>query len=340
MTVVNRIDVSPRRRAPKLRLGALAALAVAGAATAWVFAGRWDEGSSSKASAPAGVAAPAVAPPRLVSASELGEVAASAGPVYWIGARRTARYELTQAPQGRVFVRYLTSASQVGSQRPDFLAIATYAQANAYAAIQAAAKRPGAVTIRPAGGGLAVYDRARPTSIFLAYPRGSHQIEVYAPSPAQARRLVATGAVTAVPLPGAPRVVTRSELSGIAARHGGLFWAGPRTPSLIELTETREGSLFVRYLSRSSEIGSPTAAYLTVATYRRPNAYATIAAAAKRRGAVAMRIPRGGLAVYDRAHPTSVYLAFPKSSRQIEVYHPDAKQARALVKRGGIVAVP
>jgi hypothetical protein len=151
---------------------------------------------------------------------------------------------------------------------------------------------------------------------------------------------VATGAVTAVPLPGAPRVVTRNELSRIAASHGRIFWAGPRAPSLTELTETREGSLYVRYLSRSSHVGSPTAAYLTVATYRRPNAYASIATAAKRRGAVAMRVPRGGLAVYNRAHPTSVYLAFPKSSRQIEVYHPDAQRARALVRRGEIVAVP
>ena len=44
----------------------------------------------------------------------------------------------------------------------------------------------------------------------------------------------------------------------LQAHRGQLGHLGPeKLKSLIELTETREGSLFVRYLSRSSEIGSP-----------------------------------------------------------------------------------
>jgi hypothetical protein len=82
------------------------------------------------------------------------------------------------------------------------------------------------------------------------------------------------------------------------------------------------------------------AAYVTIATYSQPNAFASLKAASKRRGAQALRAPRGGLAVFDKAHPTSVYLAYPDGNRQIEVYHPDPRKARALVQSGAITAVP
>lgn len=324
---------------PRIRAGAVVALAATAATAAWVVAGHSDPATPP---APAQRAAsPSSASPRLVSAAELAGAAAERSPVYWVGPQRSAAYELTRARGGRVFVRYLTSAAQLGSPRPDFLAVATYEQPNAYAAIQAAARRPGAVTIHPANGGLAVYDRARPTSVFLAYPGGTRQIEVYAPSGAWAQRLVRSGAVTPVPLPGLPRVLSSAELSRFAAsRASGLFWAGARRGTVIELTETRQGSLFVRYLRRASQVGSPNADFLVVATYRRPGAFAGLKAAGRRPGAVALRVRGGGLAVYDRAHPTSVYLAYPRSDRQIEVYDPDAAEARRLVGSGAIVRVP
>ena len=240
--------------------------------------------------------------PRLVSAAELGGAAAQTAPVYWVGPRRAHAYELTQTGQGRVFVRYLSSPAQLGSRRPDFLAVATYAQPNAYAAIQAAARRRGAITIHPANGGLAVYDRARPTSVFLAYPGGSHQIEVYDPSAAEAHRLVRSGAVTAVPLPGVPRVVSTSQLAGFATSRGSrIYWAGARAGTVVELTETRAGNVFVRYLRSASELGARDARFLVVATYPRRGALAGIRAAGRRPGAVTVRVPGGGLAVYERA---------------------------------------
>ena len=240
-----------------------------------------------------------------------------------------------------MFVRYLSAASQLGSPRPDFLAVATYSQPNAYAAIRAATRRSGAVTIHPANGGLAVYDRARPTSVFLAYPGGTRQIEVYDPSGSVAQRLVRSGAVTPVPRAGVPHIVSSSELRGFAAsRDTQLYWAGPRSPSALELTETSQGNLFLRYLPRASALGSRSAQFLAVATYRRADALAGLERAARRPGAVRLRVRGGGIAVYDRARPTSVYLAYPGDDRQIEVYHPDAREARRLVQAGAIVAVP
>lgn len=340
MSVTAHLTTSMRNRSSQVRLGALLALAVTTAVVAWVAAGQSD--------APRSVTAPAEDPgrtittPRLVSGAELGAAAAAGGaPIYWAGPRREASYELTQAPGGRTFVRYLASPAELGSPRPDFLAVATYTQRNAYAAILAAAKRPGAITIRPAGGGLAVYDRGRPTSVYLAYPGVGRQIEVYSPSAAEARRVVASGAVTSVPIPGAPRIVSPSGLSNVTVSDDkGIYWAGARPKTVLELTKTSQGSVFVRYLPSASDAGSPRADFLTVATYPRRNALAGLRAAGRRPGAVTIAVRDGGLAVYDRAHPSSVYVAYPRDDRQVEVYHPDPRQARALVRSGTITPVP
>ena len=46
-----------------------------------------------------------------------------------------------------------------------------------------------------AGGGIAVYGEDDPTNVHIAYPAQPYQIEVFAPTPGIARRLVASGAV-------------------------------------------------------------------------------------------------------------------------------------------------
>ena len=336
MTVADdaRIPATESRR--RVRLGALVALAATAAAAAWVFAGRADAPSARPEAAPSVV--PPSPAPRIVSEAELGGGATGGAPVYWVGPRRGGSYELTQPAGGRVFVRYLSEPSQLGSTRADFLAVATYAQPGAYAAIQAATKRPGAITLHPANGGLAVYDRARPTSVFLAYPGRAEQIEVYDPTPSEARRLVESGAVRPVPQPGQPRIVSLPQLRELASASS-IYWAGARSASL-ELTQTTQGNTFVRYLPSAAAVGSPRARFLTVATYVRKDAVAGLERAGRRPGAVRMNAPGGGVAVYDRARPSSVYLAYPGDDRQIEVYHPDARKARELVRSGAIVAVP
>lgn len=118
-------------------------------------------------------------------------------PVYWAGPRAGTTYELTRSPDGRVYVRYLTGGAQVGSPLPDFLTIGTYVVPNAAAAVRAAAAQPGAVPVAVLGG-IGFYNRARPTSVYFAYPGSNIQVETYDPSAAVARRLVESGAITPV----------------------------------------------------------------------------------------------------------------------------------------------
>jgi hypothetical protein len=178
---------------PRLGLGAIAAVALVAGFAAWLLLRDGSTGKPATPAASAQAVARLVTPPRLrLLASRLGY------PLYWIGRKSGMRYELTRATGGNTFIRYLPSSARAGDPRAAFLAIGTYPVRNPFAQIQAATRRPGAVTIRLAGGGLAVYDQATPTSVYFAYPGSKVQVEVYDPSARNARSLVLGG--QAVPI--------------------------------------------------------------------------------------------------------------------------------------------
>lgn len=175
-----------------IRTGVLVSLALTAGAATWVLA----EGDQASEQPSAAAPAIAVEAPRRVAPADLAALASTrGGPVYWAGPRKGLSYELTRTAKGWVYVRYVPRGIAVGDPRPNFLAVATYPQSNAYAEVEAASRRPGAVTMTLPRGGLAVYDRAHPTSIYLAYPGGGEQVEVYHPSARQARKLVRSGQV-------------------------------------------------------------------------------------------------------------------------------------------------
>lgn len=185
---------------PRIGLGTALVLALAAGLVAWVLIDRNEQPASSTPTA-----APATEPPlsangpRIVTADGLSALSGLRGqPVYWAGTRPGAVYEVTESTDGQVYVRYLRSGTQLGSPQPDFLTVATYPRPNAYADIEAAAKRPGARTIELPDG-LAVYDEATPTSVYVASRGSTEQVEVYSPSALEARRVVESGRVLPVP---------------------------------------------------------------------------------------------------------------------------------------------
>jgi hypothetical protein len=138
-----------------------------------------------------------------------------------------------------------------------------------------------------------------------------------------------------------PRITTVDGLSSLAALRGTpVYWAGPRAGVVYEVTETTSGYVYVRYLPSGTALGSPRPDFLTVATYPRSDAYGDIEAASRRLGTVSVALRSGGLAVYDEAKPTSVYLASRGSTRQVEVYDPAAGEALRLVTSGHVRPVP
>ena len=120
-------------------------------------------------------------------------------PIYWAGEQPGARFELTETGDGQRYVRYLTGNARAGDERPDFLTVGTYPEQKALATVEKAVARAGAQSEQLPDGGVAVANRARPNSWYLAYPDGRELVEVFSPEAGRARELVRRGLVVPVP---------------------------------------------------------------------------------------------------------------------------------------------
>jgi hypothetical protein len=114
-----------------------------------------------------------------------------------------------------------------------------------------------------------------------------------------------------------------------------IYWAGPQANVKYELTQVTDGRIYIRYLPKGVPIRTKQL-YPIVATYPVPNAYKAVRTAAKESGAVTFHTKRGGLAVYNQSAPRNVYLAYPGSKYQIEVFDPNPSEARRLVRNGTV----
>lgn len=135
----------------------------------------------------------------LVSADSLREASAEgATPIYWAGEREGAELELSQPDEDRTYVRYLTDGAAAGDERADFLTVSTYVQPNAVAVLHRQSERSGGTIGHAPGDATVYYDQANPSSVYLAYPGSSVEVEVYDPSFERALRLVDSGQIVPV----------------------------------------------------------------------------------------------------------------------------------------------
>jgi hypothetical protein len=114
-----------------------------------------------------------------------------------------------------------------------------------------------------------------------------------------------------------------------------VYWVGPERGVTYEFTETADRRVYVRYLPAGVSAGSPKS-FLTVGTYPVANAFSVTSAAARRRGSVRLPVGGGGVAFYRASRPTNVYVAFPGSAAQIEIFDPAADALHKLVTVGRI----
>ena len=263
-------------------------------------------------------------------------------PIYWVGPSKRAHFEKSSNGDGRILVRYLPAGAAIGTSTP-YLTVGTYNVPNAYAAAQRAASRPGAVRINVATSAIAFSTKAHPLNAWIAYPGSRFQIEVFDPKPGRARSLVASGKVARMPgtpIESRPVVVSAKSLAKVAtAAQRPIYWAGPQPQLTYELTKTRQGSFLLRYLQPGVAIGVP-APSLTIGTYPVTNALAAVKRLSLAKGASVMKLTGGGIAVINPRFPKSVYIAYPGSNYEVEVFDPSLAHARQLVSSGQITAVP
>lgn len=137
-----------------------------------------------------------------------------------------------------------------------------------------------------------------------------------------------------------PVLVSAAELADTARTLGHpVYWAGPRDNWSYELTVTKSGRVYVRYLPRGAKAGDPRSSFLTVGTYPGADAYPNLKRVSTGPAVHSNLLPGGGLLVAPKALPKSVYLAYPKRGYQVEVYDATAGAARRLALNGLITPV-
>lgn len=140
-------------------------------------------------------------------------------------------------------------------------------------------------------------------------------------------------------MPLAPVAASSGRIRDLSVEVGRpIYWLGPED-KVYELQPTSQDRIYVRYLPPSASIGTTKAAYPLVGTYPVPNAYGVLKSLVKTSGATSFAAPRGAIAVYSNSQPTNIYLAYPGSDEQIEVYDPVPGNARTLVDAGRVIPV-
>jgi hypothetical protein len=136
-----------------------------------------------------------------------------------------------------------------------------------------------------------------------------------------------------------PEIVSVATLrKAAAAQHTPVYWAGLTKGSELELSQPSADRTYVRYLPSGVEAGDPQP-FLTVGSYRFEDPTAALRSRGGEPSGVLATAPGGGVVYFERSNPKSVYLAYPGTEVEIEVFAPDFKEALQLVTDGRIVPV-
>lgn len=146
------------------------------------------------------------------------------------------------------------------------------------------------------------------------------------------------------------QTTTAAEIGPVAASPAALraltdgaghpvYWIGPRPNRTYELTRTSSGRIFIRYLPPGVRVGNRSARFTIVGSYPVENAIDVLRELSEQPGERSASVPGGGLAVYSPSSPTNVYVAYPGSDVQIEIFDPSAERALRLATSGRVVPV-
>ena len=143
-----------------------------------------------------------------------------------------------------------------------------------------------------------------------------------------------------LPATGRPEAASLDRLRVVAELVGHpVYWAGQQAGRRYELTVEHDGKVYVRYLAPGVRVGSRKVGSLTIGTYPYIGALGALQALARQPGAISKHTPDGGLVVSTETSPNNVYIAYPRSDVQIEVYDPHAGSALSLARGGAIVPI-
>lgn len=134
-----------------------------------------------------------------------------------------------------------------------------------------------------------------------------------------------------------PHLVDAGELASLQGSLGHeVYWAGEQPPDRLEVTREADGNVYLRYLPPGVEAGDPEPGFLTIGTYPVADAVGALRRSAAKAGVALDRAADGAAVFANPSSAGSVYLAYPGSDLQIEVYDPAPGRALGLIRAGAI----
>lgn len=135
-------------------------------------------------------------------------------------------------------------------------------------------------------------------------------------------------------------VVSEEELADIASTaEYPVYWAGPIDGTELEVTDSSEAGVLLRYLEEGDKVGDAIADRIAIGSYPLDDPQKALDNFASRPGAVVSEDPELGTIVTNEETLSSVYFVDPENEVQVEVYAPTPQEVMSLVRSGDVVPV-
>lgn len=132
-------------------------------------------------------------------------------------------------------------------------------------------------------------------------------------------------------------VLTESELRQIVSELGQtIYWAGPMTNARYTLSVNDTAS-FVRYLPEGKGADDTSMNYLIIATYVINGAFDAVRSAGNEQEGISITNSDGAAIYYNKSSPNNIYLAYPNSNFQIEIFDPSDERALQVATNPGLI---
>lgn len=132
-------------------------------------------------------------------------------------------------------------------------------------------------------------------------------------------------------------VLNESELRQIVSELGQtIFWAGPMTNARYTLNVNDTAS-FVRYLPEGEGADDTSMNYLIIATYAINGAFDAVRSAGNEQEGILITNSDGAAVYYNKSAPNNIYLAYPNSNFQIEIFDPSDERALQVATNPGLI---
>lgn len=118
-----------------------------------------------------------------------------------------------------------------------------------------------------------------------------------------------------------------------------IYWAGPVKDAKYTLAVPVDGQAYVRYLPKGQGLGDTKPNYLVIATYATANAFDSTQAAGNQSDGITYINTEGAAIYYDKKVTTNVYVAYPDTNYQIEIFHPVAAKALEIANKSGVLVL-